>query len=191
MESGRRSVLESSFDYRSLLPTRDPATYEPSDSTSFDNDDADCCSFCPELSLRERLLGCGTCMLAGYLLSMGSFWRIHDLVRGNPYPFVLNATAGNLLALAGSFFLSGPRAQMRKMWSPKRQVATGLYLGSLFLTLFVAFLNAPGPKGFCLLVLMGCQYVSITWYTLSYVPFAHDAIRSFVGRYIGSSSSDY
>lgn len=174
MTDTRSSFLESSFDYRSLLPTRNTEPEEP--------EDENLCSLLPSMTWRERLMGCGTCMVAGYVLSFGSFWRLADLVHGNPYPFVLNATAGNLLALMGSCFLSGPHAQARKMWQPHRQVATAAYLGSLLLTLIVAFLSIPGPKAFYLLVLMLIQYVAIGWYTLSYIPFAHDAVKSFVQR---------
>jgi len=139
---------------------------------------------------------------------------------------------GNLIALAGSFFLKGPRTQWRQMWHESRMHATGLYIGSLFLTLFVAFIGMPGPKGLYLVLLMICQYLvrteylptvhyimrcqpfvlnlvayiefvlflllitslpqhcvkfhpvvkSITWYCLSYIPFAREAITSYVRR---------
>ena len=89
MSSGNASFLEGSFDYRSLLPTRNP---EIQPSPSGDQDDDDMCACLPEMSLRERLLGCGTCMIAGYLLSFGSFWRIKDLViHHDPLPFVVCA----------------------------------------------------------------------------------------------------
>jgi len=183
------SYLDSSFDYRSLLPTR--FNHEATNieivntNTNVENDDV--CGCLPEMTWRERILGCVTCMIAGYLLSIGSFWRIKDLViNHDPLPFVVNATVGNLIALAGSFFLSGPQAQFRNMWQEKRRNATALYVGSLFLTLFVAFVSVPGPKGLYLLVLMICQYVSITWYTLSYIPFAQDMLASFVRRVIAT-----
>lgn len=91
----RSSFLEGSFDYRSLLPTRANTTtttgeMESSTDLSGDYSEDDECSCLPEMSLRERLLGCGTCMIAGYLLSFGSFWRIKDLVvHHDPLPFVV------------------------------------------------------------------------------------------------------
>ena len=96
-------------------------------------------------------------------------------------------TLQNCLALAGSFFLMGPKAQWNRMWRESRRVATALYLGSLLLTLLVAFTykHIWGPKGLYLLILMLCQYVSITWYTLSYIPFAQDALRAFMRRRLG------
>lgn len=125
-------------------------------------------------------------MIAGYLLSFGSFWRIRDLVRGDPLPFVVNTTVGNLIALAGSCFLSGPHAQMSRMFHETRKWATVAYLSSLALTLVVAFSGLPGPKGFILLLLMGTQYIAILWYTLSYIPFARETIMGFIYRRIST-----
>jgi len=185
---------DSSFDYRSLLPTRSNdgsmgggspggGTSPPTSPTSLDGGgDDDLCSFFPEMTWRERLLGCATCMVAGYLLSFGSFFRIKDLLLGNPLPFVLNATMGNVISLAGSLFLKGPRTQINQMWHPTRRHATGVYLGSLALTLLVAFTNLFPGRGFLLVLLMLCQYVAITWYCLSYIPFAREAVLSYIQR---------
>jgi hypothetical protein len=181
--SGGSSYFESTFDYRSLLPTRATRSIEEDDG-----EDAD--SWCFEMSWRERMLGCGTCMVAGYMLSFGSFWRLSDLVvRHDPFPFVVHATVGNLMALGGSFFLMGPKAQWTKMWKESRRVATMLYLGSLFLTLMVAFFytDIPGPGGLYLLLLMIAQYIAITWYCLSYIPFAQDMLRGFLRRRFSES----
>lgn len=180
-EASGRSVSEerSGYDFRSLLPTRSPQ------ASGGAEDDDDLCSWLPEMTWRERILGCATCVIAGYLLSFGSFFRIKDLLLGDPFPFVLNATAGNIIALAGSCFLSGPRSQLDKMWHETRRGATQLYLGSLALTLLIAFLPLPGPKGFVLVLLMICQYLAITWYTLSYIPYAREAIANYMQRRLG------
>jgi Got1/Sft2-like family len=186
--SSSSSYFDTGFDYRSLLPTtRSSSNTEqqllpPVDDTG---DGLWCCGLqqLPALTWRERCIGCATCMMAGYLLSMGSFWRIADLMRGHPLPFVVNATVGNVIALAGSCFFTGPATQVRKMCHEKRRIATTLYLGSLCLTLIVAFAPLPGPKGFVLLLLMLAQYVAVAWYCLSYIPFAHEAVSSYLQRY--------
>jgi hypothetical protein len=179
------SLFGSTFDYRSLLPQRqqDVALLAESESERAADDWA-CGRWLPEMTWRERVLGCASCMVAGYLLSFGSFFRVKDLLLGHPAPFVINATAGNAIALAGSCFLSGPTNQINRMCREKRRVATAMYLGSLVLTLFVAFVHVPGPKGLYLLILMLAQYVSITWYCLSYIPFAQEAVQGFVQRFI-------
>jgi len=178
----------SGFDYRNLLPLRNTdspfarGTYNEGVSSDADGDDDDLCSFLPEMNWRERLLGCATCMIAGYLLSFGSFWRIKDLILGDPLPFVLNATVGNIIALAGSCFLSGPKSQYQKMWHESRKGATILYLGSLALTLLVAFSNWMVLRGLILIILMIFQYFAIAWYCLSYIPFAREAVTSYFQR---------
>jgi len=183
----------SGFDYRSLLPTTssnsDPNLEISNDSR---NTASDVCAWMPALSWRERCIGCATCVVAGYLLSMGSFWRLKDLFGGNPVPFVVNATVGNLIALAGSCFLSGPTSQVQKMFRPVRRAATTAYLGSLVLTLVIAFFGGKLPlRGLILLLLMLLQYVAIAWYTLSYIPMGQEAVRNFALRWWNRNSDEY
>jgi len=184
---------DSSFDYRSLLPSAVRGSSTAADTTvSIENEQPDdVCSFFPEMTWRERLLGFGTCMVAGYLLSFGSFWRIKDLLLGNPIPFVLNATVGNIIALMGSFFLSGPKTQLRKMWHECRRMATTVYLGSLAATLFVAFVPVFPLRGLILILLILVQYVSLTWYCLSYIPYAREAVSGYVQRRMSGAETSF
>jgi Got1/Sft2-like family len=193
------SVFDGNFDFRSLLPTR--AVGSSSDNVdssassaaaAADDDDCTCCGLMPDgLSWRERLLGCGTCLVAGYILSLGAFWRLVDLAAGDPYPFVMNATIGNMIALAGSFFLSGPKNQWRRMWHDKRRTATILYLSTLFGTFFIAIISKriPGPKAIYLIILILAQYVAIFWYILTYIPFANDMISQYIRRRLSRGGS--
>ena len=147
-------------------------------------------SFCPALSWQERLGGCLGCMVLGYILSFGSFFRFKDLMLGDPTPFVVYSTVGNIISLSGSFFLSGPTSQLKKMFHEKRKIATILYLGALFTTLSVAFMpfsdKFRGVKAMLLVLLLLCQYVAIAWYCMSYIPFARQmatrACSSFISR---------
>ena len=156
------------------------------DQSSDSNRNAnDClsCAFCPVLSWQERIGGCLGCMVLGYVLSFGSFFRFRDLLAGNPGPFVVYATVGNIISLSGSFFISGPTAQLKKMFHEKRIVATFLYLASLAITLIVALVpfaesSAAGFKAFILVVLFICQYIAVGWYCLSYIPFARQMASS-------------
>lgn len=148
-----------------------------------------CGGWIPEMTWKERLIGCATCMIAGYLLSLGSFFRIRDLLFGDPVPLVMNSTVGNLIALMGSCFLSGPTNQLNRMWAQKRRTATTMYLGSLALTIIVVMIPLPGPKGLLLLLLLLSQYVSITWYCLSYIPMAQEFVSGYLKRWITNSTS--
>ena len=63
-----------------------------------------------------------------------------------------------LVALSGSFFLSGPSSQFQKMFHENRKVATLLYLGSLGVTLVVALIpfgeGLRGIKAMLLVILL-------------------------------------
>lgn len=102
---------------------------------------------------------------------------IQDLLLGDPYPFVLAFTTGNLISLSGSFFLSGPKAQTKKMFHETRKHATIVYLASISLTVVVAF--APQFPGQALVLFLVCllQTLSLTWYCLSYVPYARSYVK--------------
>mmetsp|Transcript_5335 Transcript_5335/g.7866 ORF Transcript_5335/g.7866 Transcript_5335/m.7866 type:complete len:180 (-) Transcript_5335:3816-4355(-) len=143
----------------------------------------DLCSFLPSLTFQERVVGCLFCMMSGYLLSLGSWFRFKRLLLGDPWPFVCVSTIGNIVSLSGSCFLSGPRTQVNKMFHETRRTSSIVYLFSIGLTLVVAFFclgfkwQAP-----VMIVLMLCQYVAVTWYCLSYIPFARDTIRNYIIR---------
>jgi len=139
-------------------------------------------SFLPSLTWQERLGGCLACMALGYIISLGSFFRLKDLLHGNPTSFVLYTTVGNIISLSGSCFLSGPKTQLNKMFHDSRKLATIVYLGSLFITLLVAFLKEFKGQSFLLLVLVCVQYVAVFWYCLSYIPFARQMAGRFFGR---------
>ena len=129
------------------------------------------------LTYKQRLIGCGSCMVVGYLLSFGSVFRINALLHGNPLPYILTATMGNIVALAGSCFLSGPRAQMKTMFHQRRKLASCGYLGSLVLTVAFAFRTGMTGQKQVMMVLMACQYLSIAAYCLSYVPFIDEILQ--------------
>jgi len=145
----------------------------------------------PSLTWKQRVIGCLSCMAVGYTLSLGSFFRMTQLLAGNPGPFVLTATFGNIISLCGSCFLTGPTNQLHKMFHETRRIATGLYLGSLVLTLIVAYAaeGVPG-QGIVLIVLMLVQYVAIAWYCLSYIPFARQAAKRIFNRMYSQVADD-
>jgi Got1/Sft2-like family len=143
----------------------------------------------PQLSLRERILGCVTCMVCGYLLGFGSFIRMTQMIKGNPVPLVVHITLGNILTLCGTCFLTGPQQQARRMFHESRKVASVMYLGGMGLTLFLLFMPPFPTRGFCLVLLLIGQYAAITWYCLSYIPFARDIVKRFCRRVITQSES--
>lgn len=145
------------------------------------------CDNLPTLTLRERLLGCATMMVCGYLLSFGSFMRMKNLLMGDPVPLVVNVTVGNIIALCGTCFLSRPETQYQRMFHKSRKLASVFYLGSLGATMFLLLVPHFPLRGLLLFLLMIGQYVAITWYCLSYIPFARDFVSSGCRRLVGAA----
>ena len=75
----------------------------------------------------------------GLLSASGSLVRLKALLHGDPEPFVIYFTFGNLCAIASCFFLSGPKSHCKKMIDPTRRIATAFYLITIFFTFFVVF----------------------------------------------------
>mmetsp|Transcript_33512 Transcript_33512/g.47588 ORF Transcript_33512/g.47588 Transcript_33512/m.47588 type:complete len:127 (+) Transcript_33512:135-515(+) len=103
---------------------------------------------------------------------------------GRAVPFVLNATVGNMIALGGSCFFTGPKSQLNNMFQETRRIASIAYLISMVFTLVIAFVPMPSiiPKGLILLILLLIQYVAIAWYCLSYIPYARDIVRAYLPK---------
>ncbi|XP_024228033.1 vesicle transport protein SFT2B isoform X3 [Bombus impatiens] len=71
-------------------------------------------------------------------------------------------------------FLMGPFNQFKKMFAPTRVVATVLVFIAIVMTLFAALhLKNPGLA----LMFIIIQSLAMTWYSLSYIPYARDAVR--------------
>eukprot|EP00934_Nitzschia_sp_Nitz4_P004790 Nitzschia sp. Nitz4//scaffold91_size79674//30146//30781//NITZ4_005364-RA/size79674-processed-gene-0.92-mRNA-1//1//CDS//3329560091//4780//frame0 len=198
-------------DYRRLLsatggssdqegPPPDLGIYEDEESQALRNQYEDavnpdwrCPAWCdnlPSLSLRERVLGCATCMVCGYILGFGSLLRMQQLLFGNPTPLVVNVTVGNILALCGTCFLSGPQQQYHRMFHKSRKWASVCYLGAMAASLLLVLLPAFPTRGFWLCILLIGQYTACTWYCLSYIPFARDFIKRCCQRIMNRDEFD-
>lgn len=136
------------------------------------------CGMCPQLTYQQRVGGYIACFVCSFFLSIGSFTRLVLLVKGDPVPFVVFYTLGNIMAILGSLFLSGPKTQCKKMWDKTRRIATTVYFLTIFFTLFVAFYDGIPPGGRIGLIIMCIffQWLAMLWYTISFIPFARDYV---------------
>ncbi|GAA6236373.1 vesicle transport protein SFT2B, partial [Lates japonicus] len=87
--------------------------------------------------------------------------------------FAVLYTVGNICSVASTMFLMGPCQQLKTMCAKERAIATTVMLVCLVLTLCAAFWwkNNGLALLFCIL-----QFLAFTWYGLSYIPFARDAV---------------
>ncbi|KAM6083214.1 vesicle transport protein SFT2A isoform 2-T3 [Chlamydotis macqueenii] len=111
------------------------------------------------LSFGTRVRWFAICFVAGIVCSVlgtALLW----LPKGIKL-FAVFYTLGNIAALASTCFLMGPLKQLKAMFEPKRLIATVVMLW-----------NKKGLAVlFCIL-----QFLAMTWYSLSYIPFARDAV---------------
>lgn len=122
------------------------------------------CAFCPTMSYEQRLSGFIICMILGFIISMGSLFRLGQLLVGNPTPFATMYTLGNVISISATCFLYGPWAQIKSMFAPTRYVTTTLYICFMVLTLFLAFYPNHIPGRLPLLVLsILCQFLALIW----------------------------
>ncbi|DBB12108.1 TPA: hypothetical protein ACH3X3_006219 [Trebouxia sp. C0006] len=98
-----------------------------------------------------------------------------------PVKFAILYTLANLLFIGSTMFLMGPLAQFKKMFEKGRIIATCLYFGAMFITLWMAIKlhSFPGTI-LALLVQMG----ALIWYCMSYIPFARAMATKMFSSFI-------
>jgi len=140
---------------------------------------------CPKLTYHQRIMGFGITFACGYLMTFMSFRLFIKLVEGNPAPFVFLYTSGNVMSLASSMFLSGPKRQCQSMFDEKRRLTSATYLVSLACSIAVCFIPIPtGPKIGLLVLLLLVQMMASLWYTLSYVPYGRAGAKRMLKSFM-------
>jgi len=109
------------------------------------------------------LIGVILAVLGGITLALG----------GSIKTFGVLYTFGNITAIASTCFLMGPWAQLQKMFAPTRLIASIVMIVSLALTLCAAFW---WKTTLLALVFVVVQFLAMTWYCISYIPYARDAV---------------
>merc|ERR1719198_1470541 len=108
------------------------------------------------------------------LLSIGSFGRLVQALRGNPDRFATVYTLGNILSLASMFFLAGPERQWRRMTDKRRRICALAYVVSIVLTVLLLYMGWMfHGRGLLIILLVIVQWCAMIWYVLSYLPFGH------------------
>uniref|UniRef100_A0A8C5P296 Vesicle transport protein n=1 Tax=Jaculus jaculus TaxID=51337 RepID=A0A8C5P296_JACJA len=113
------------------------------------------------LSWDTRIKGFIACFALGILCSLLGTCLLW-VPRKSLQLFAVFYTIGNILSIGSTIFLMGPLNQLKRMFAPTRLIATILVLWH--------------KKGlsliFCIL-----QSLALTWYSLSFIPFARDAVK--------------
>ena len=111
--------------------TQSLLTGEPRRQTVAEQVEEEVCKFCPSLSWKQRLVGFCLLFALGVVVELGSFMRLVELIGGNPKPFAICYTLGNVISICSSFFLAGPYKQFKSMLAPTRAIATLTYVAAI------------------------------------------------------------
>lgn len=113
------------------------------------------------------LIGFGICLASGIFFTVLSTLML-PLIVIKPHKFAVAYSIGNLLMMASTIFLVGPKRQCQNMFTGHRAMASSAYFGSMVGTIYAAM----GLRIYLLvLVFIGIQFVALVWYALSYIPF--------------------
>lgn len=137
---------------------------------------------CPQITLRQRLLGWFCCFGLGLLLQAASFSAVTRALLGHPGRFAVTYTLGNLVALTGTFFLAGPAKQCRNMTKHNRLAASIIFVAAMFLTLFSAEAKPFHGQSLLVMLMVLLQWLALVWYTLSFIPYGRKLSLSVLQR---------
>lgn len=124
------------------------------------------------LGWTSRIKGFAICFGLGFIFSiLGAFFLA--IPNKGLKLFAIFYSVGNITSIASTCFLMGPWKQIKKMFNPTRVLATSTALIFLVLTLVSALvIKKTGLTFICCVV----QFLAMTWYSLSYIPYARDAV---------------
>lgn len=134
---------------------------------------------CPNLGLKQRIFGCACCFLAGQLLQFLAVGASAGVLVGHPGRFARCYSMGNAMMITGSFFLSGPARQWRKIREKDRLPTFCAFITTMVCTLVVVHHSFVG-RALLILLLVAVQWCAQVWYILSYIPYGHTVGRRVV-----------
>lgn len=144
-----------------------------------DDDAASTC--CPNLGLKQRLCACACCFLAGQLLQFLAVGASAGVLIGHPGRFARCYSMGNMFMISGSFFLSGPARQWRKIREKDRLPTFCAFIGTGVLTVATVHASFWG-RALLIMLLVAVQWCAQVWYILSYIPYGHTFGRRIVKK---------
>jgi hypothetical protein len=142
--------------------------------------DIDPCESC-KLSRQQRIVGFLACFSLGTALSIMSAFTI-----AMPSKFAISYSIGNVMSVASSGFLVGPKTQCKYACAPVRIWAFIFFILSLIATLISALVV---KKMLLTLFFLIIQVASGLWYAASYVPYGRQMLQSCVTSCLGRATA--
>lgn len=142
-----------------------------------------------QLSRLERLIGFFCCLMGSMLCFLLSFFMFPVLAL-RPRKFGMIWSMGSILFLVSFGVLQGPRNYIVHLLSPGRILFTGVFVGSVAMTLY----SSVVLKSSILTIFTSIiEVMAVLYYTVSYFPFgattltwASSYVMGYVGGFIGA-----
>lgn len=125
-------------------------------------------SCCPDLTLKQRVIGFAITFCLGLIITIVSFGSFGSIFVGGSTWFAVWYTLGNLVSVSSSFFLVGPKRQCRNMLKPVRATISIIFVSSMIMTLVSALII---QSKLLIIIFVVVQFCSLFWYVMSYIPY--------------------
>jgi Got1/Sft2-like family len=112
---------------------------------------------------------CSLLFLSALFFALAFFVGV-PMLAVKPQKFALSFTCGSLTFIASFGILKGPYEHLVSMFAAERMFFTTIYMGSMFLTLYLTCTKG-GLKGYALVLISSAvQLVALLWYLVSFLP---------------------
>ncbi|TDH69274.1 hypothetical protein CCR75_002552 [Bremia lactucae] len=132
-----------------------------------------------ELTLNQRALGALGCyMLSGFLAFLATLVLFTSVHHVRLYSLLYSLS--NVATFCSLLFIMGQDRLQKRMLSRKRSITGRAWMGSLALTIIVAFLWHS--HWFIVILLLLVQFGSMIWYSATYIPFGRKFVHKYMAR---------
>ncbi|XP_074594489.1 vesicle transport protein SFT2A isoform X1 [Brevipalpus obovatus] len=130
-------------------------------------------SVCPSMSRTSRIKWFLICFILGFVWSIIGCVLLTIPGKGLVL-FAIFYTLGNMTSMSSTLFLIGPWNQLKKMFSETRWFATCL---ALFFAVLTLISGLYWKKMLLTVLLCIFQFLAMTWYSISYIPYARELVK--------------
>ncbi|EGZ26550.1 hypothetical protein PHYSODRAFT_353327 [Phytophthora sojae] len=132
-----------------------------------------------QLTLNQRALGAVGCYVLSGLFAFAATVILCTGVHHVRF-YALFYSLSNIATFSSLIFIMGQNRLQKRMLSRKRSVSGRAWMGSLGLTVLVAFFWPS--HWFIVILLLLAQFCSMIWYSLSYIPFGRKFIHKYMAK---------
>ncbi|KAG7382965.1 hypothetical protein PHYPSEUDO_004200 [Phytophthora pseudosyringae] len=132
-----------------------------------------------ELTLNQRALGAVGCYVLSGLFAFAATVILFTGVHHVRF-YALFYSLSNIATFSSLIFIMGQDRLKKRMLSRKRSLTGRAWMGSLALTVIVAFLWPS--HWFIVILLLIAQFCSMIWYSVSYIPFGRKFLHKYMAK---------